>query len=68
MAFLEARMDVTRNGGAGRDLDPGTASCQQILQLSVVDGIDGPVVSIIHLTRCALHLIISGLHWHMNIW
>ena len=37
-------MDVMENGGVGRDLDAGVASCQKVLQFSVIDNIDGPVV------------------------
>jgi len=37
-------MDVIRNEGIGGELDTGVASCQKILQLSVVDDVDGPVI------------------------
>ena len=37
-------MDIMQNGGIGGEMDAGAASCQKVLQLSVVDDIDGPVV------------------------
>ena len=32
------------NGGIGGEMDVGVVSCQKVLQLSVVDDIDGLVV------------------------
>ena len=37
-------MDVIRNDGIGEELDAGAASRQKILQLSVIDDVDGPVI------------------------